>query len=56
MKQSVFFLKYILLLILPILLFHSCIREEEFDNTPQGNFEALWKSSTSNTASWTTNK
>lgn len=20
----------------------SCIREEEFDNTPQGNFEALW--------------
>lgn len=43
MKQSVFFLKYILLLILPILLFHSCIREEEFDNTPQGNFEALWK-------------
>ena len=43
MKQSVFFLKYILLLILPMLLFHSCIREEEFDNTPQGNFEALWK-------------
>ena len=42
MKQSVFFLKYILLLILPILLFHSCIREEEFDNTP--------------TASWTTNR
>lgn len=21
----------------------SCIREEEFDNTPQGNFEALWQ-------------
>ena len=25
------------------LLLASCIREEEFDNTPQGNFEALWK-------------
>ena len=22
---------------------NGCIREEEFDNTPQGNFEALWK-------------
>lgn len=21
----------------------SCVNEEEFDNTPQGNFEALWK-------------
>ena len=21
----------------------SCIREEETDNTPRGNFEALWK-------------
>lgn len=31
-----------LLLALPILL-NGCIREEEFDNTPQGNFEALWK-------------
>ena len=25
------------------LLFTACIREEEIDNTPQGNFEALWK-------------
>ena len=33
---------YLCLLIFP-LLFTSCIREEEFDNTPQGNFEALWK-------------
>ncbi len=24
-------------------LLNGCIREEEFDNTPQGNFEALWK-------------
>ncbi|MGX8696064.1 MAG: S41 family peptidase [Prevotella sp.] len=23
--------------------FSSCVDEEEFDNTPQGNFEALWK-------------
>lgn len=30
-----------LLLILPGL--YSCIKEETFDNTPQGNFEALWK-------------
>ena len=21
----------------------SCVREESFDNTPQGNFEALWQ-------------
>lgn len=25
------------------LLFSSCVTEDEFDNTPQGNFEALWK-------------
>ena len=31
----------ILLTLLPLL--NGCIREEEFDNTPQGNFEALWK-------------
>ena len=34
-------------LLLPILLLTfsltSCVDEEEFDNTPQGNFEALWK-------------
>ena len=28
-------------MLLPLL--NGCIREEEFDNTPQGNFEALWK-------------
>ena len=33
-----------LILIFPLLfLFNSCIREESFDNTPEGNFEALWK-------------
>ena len=26
-----------------LLLATSCIREEEFDNTPKGNFEALWQ-------------
>ena len=31
----------ILFMLLP--LFTSCIREEEFNNSPQGNFEALWK-------------
>jgi hypothetical protein len=28
---------------LVLLLATACIREEEMDNTPQGNFEALWK-------------
>lgn len=31
----------LLLALLPLL--SGCIREEEFDNSPQGNFEALWK-------------
>ena len=31
----------ILLSLLPLL--HGCIREEEYANTPQGNFEALWQ-------------
>lgn len=31
----------LLLVLLPLL--SGCIREEEFDNSPQGNFEALWK-------------
>lgn len=31
---------YIFLL---LLFCSSCIREEQFDNSPQGNFEALWK-------------
>lgn len=38
---SIWKLIFIPLLLLP--LFAGCIREEEFDNTPQGNFEALWK-------------
>lgn len=31
------------LLLATSLLLSGCIREEEFSNTPQGNFEALWK-------------
>ena len=30
-------------LFLLLLLTMGCVREEEFDNTPQGNFEALWQ-------------
>lgn len=37
MKPSIF------LILCLSLLFTACIREEEIDNTPQGNFEALWK-------------
>lgn len=40
-SASIWKLIFIPLLLLP--LFAGCIREEEFDNTPQGNFEALWK-------------
>jgi len=32
----------ITLLLLPFLL-TACVDEDEFDNTPQGNFEALWR-------------
>lgn len=34
---------YLMLLCLPLLAAGGCIREEAFDNSPQGNFEALWK-------------
>ena len=37
MKRLIFFI-----LCFPLIL-TSCIREEEYVNTPQGNFEALWK-------------
>ena len=26
-----------------IITFSSCIREDRFDDNPEGNFEALWK-------------
>ena len=28
---------------IPLLCLSSCINEDEYDNSPQGNFEALWK-------------
>ena len=28
---------------IPLLCLSSCIDEDEYDNSPQGNFEALWK-------------
>lgn len=43
MKHSASTWKLICILLLLLPLFAGCIREEEFDNTPQGNFEALWK-------------
>ena len=29
-------------LFLTLFLFSSCIKEEEYDDNPRGNFEALW--------------
>lgn len=43
MKHPAAFWKYIICPVLMSVLLSGCIREEEFDNTPQGNFEALWK-------------
>lgn len=39
MKKFVAFLP----LCLSVFLFFSCVDEEQFDDTPQGNLEALWK-------------
>ena len=41
--KMVRFLKNILVLIAVLPLLGSCIREDEVANSPQGNFEALWK-------------
>ncbi len=30
-------------ILLSLLLFTTCVEEEQFDDSPQGNFEALWK-------------
>lgn len=43
MKHSASIWKLIIIPLLLLPLFAGCIREQEFDNTPQGNFEALWK-------------
>ena len=29
--------------LIPLLTFSACVNEEEFPDTAQGNFEALWK-------------
>ncbi len=36
-------MKRIFLYLLILLPLHGCVDEEQFDDTPQGNFEALWK-------------
>ena len=41
MRRSILLLPLLLLLLLPLAT--SCVREDTFDNTPEGNFEALWK-------------
>ena len=43
MRRNFHILYSIVLLFLALPFFASCIDEEELDNTPQGNFEALWK-------------
>ena len=41
--KMVRFLKNIMVLIAVLPLLGSCIREDEVVNSPQGNFETLWK-------------
>lgn len=36
-------MKHILSILLAILTLSSCVKEDNYDNTRQGNFEALWK-------------
>ena len=36
-------MKLHLIILAIVLLFSGCVREEQYDNTPQGNLEALWK-------------
>ena len=40
MKRSISLVVSLLAL---CMTFTSCIDEEQYDDTPQGNFEALWK-------------
>ena len=35
--------KFVIWFLLPLLTFSACVNEEEFPDTSQGNFEALWK-------------
>lgn len=36
-------MKHILSILLALLTLSSCVKEDNYDNTKQGNFEALWK-------------
>ena len=36
-------MKHILSILLALLTLSSCVKEDNYDNTRQGNFEALWK-------------
>ena len=36
-------LSALFLVLLQLFTFTSCVEEEEFENTPRGNFEALWR-------------
>ena len=36
-------MKRLYLIILSVLTLASCVDEVQFDNTPEGNMEALWK-------------
>ena len=39
MKKSILYI----IMCIPFLCLSSCIDKDEYDNSPQGNFEALWK-------------
>ena len=33
----------IIIMLIPLMLMASCVQEDSFEDTPEGNFEALWK-------------
>ena len=43
MKQFLHHILTSLVCLISSIVLISCVNEDEFDNTPQGNFEALWK-------------
>jgi len=43
MKQFLYHILTSLVCLIGSIVLTSCVNEDEFDNTPQGNFEALWK-------------
>ena len=36
-------MKKLILFLLPLFILTACVEEEQYDNTTQGNFQALWK-------------